>query len=191
MRTLLFLIVAGWFGLAQGVEVAGVRLPDRTGVGAGGPELVLNGAGLRTRFFIKVYAAGLYLEKKSQTTAAVLALKGPKRVSMHLLRDLTASQILEAVHDGVKANNSPAELESLKTQLGEFDAVMTQLGPIRKGDVVTLDYVPGAGTVVTLNGQAKGKPIAGTTLYDALLRVWLGDNPVQDDLKKELLGQPG
>ena len=85
MRTPLVLIVAGWFGLAQGVEVAGVRLLDRTGVGAGGPELVPNGAGLRTRFLIKVYAAARYLEKKRPTTAAVLALKGPKRVSMHLL----------------------------------------------------------------------------------------------------------
>jgi hypothetical protein len=190
MRTLLFLIVTGWIGLAQAVEVAGVQLPDRTRVSAGGPELVLNGAGLRTRFFFKLYAAGLYLEKKSPTTAAVLAQTGPKRVSMHLLRDLTAGQILEAVHDGVNANNSPADLEKLKAQLADFDAVMGQLGPIKSGDLVTLDYVPGAGTVVTLGGQAKGRPIAGTALYDALLRVWLGDKPVQDDLKKELLGQP-
>lgn len=191
MRALLLLIAAAWLGIAHGAEVAGVKLPDRTRVDAGGPELVLNGAGLRTRFFIKVYAAGLYLEKKSQTPAAVLALAGPKRVAMHLLRDLSAQQILEAVHDGIDANNSPAERETLKPQLGEFDVVMTELGPIKKGDVVTLDYLPGAGTVVTMNGQAKGKPIAGEALYQALLRVWLGDSPVQEDLKKELLGQPG
>ncbi len=189
MRALLFLVAAAWIGVAHGAEVAGVKLPDRTRVGAGGPELVLNGTGLRTRFFVKVYAAGLYLEKKSQTEAAVLALAGPKRVSMHLLRDLSAKQILDALHDGVDANNSPAEREKLKPQLGELDVVMTQLGPIKEGDVVTLDFVPGTGTVVTVNGQAKGKAIAGEALYQALLRVWLGDNPVQDDLKKGLLGQ--
>ena len=189
MRALLVLFAAGWFGAAAAAEVAGVKLPDRLRIGTGGPELVLNGAGLRTRFFLKVYAAGLYLEKKSTTTPGVLALQGPKRVSMHLLRNVSAKQILEALHDGVAANNSPADLAKLKPQLDELDAVMTGMGPIKEGDVVTLDYLPGAGTVVTVNGQAKGKPIAGTALYDALLRVWLGDDPVQDDLKKELLGK--
>lgn len=192
MRALLVLFAAAWFGAAAAAaEVAGVKLPDRVRIGTGGPELVLNGAGLRTRFFVKVYAAGLYLEKKSTATPAVLALQGPKRVSMHLLRNVSAKQILEALHDGVAANNSPAELAKLKPQLDELDAVMTSMGPIKEGDVVTLDYVPGIGTVVTVNGQAKGKPIAGVALYDALLRVWLGDDPVQDDLKKELLGKQG
>lgn len=191
MRALLVLFAAVWLGAADAAEVAGAKLPDRLRIGSGSPELVLNGAGLRTRFFVKVYAAGLYLEKKSTTTAAVLALQGPKRVSMHLLRNVSAKQILDALHDGVAANNSPAELAKLKPQLDALDGVMTSMGPIKEGDVVTLDYVPGAGTVVTVNGQAKGKPIAGTTLYDALLRVWLGDDPVQDDLKKELLGKQG
>jgi len=190
MRALFFLIAATWLGAAHGIEVAGVKLPDRVRVDAGGPELVLNGAGLRTRFFLKVYAAGLYLEKKSATAAAALALKGPKRVSMHLLRGLSAKQILDALHDGVDANNSPAERERLKSELAELDVVMTQLGPIKEGDVVTLDFVPGTGTIVTVNGAAKGKAIAGEALYEALLRVWLGDAPVQDDLKKALLGQP-
>jgi len=191
MRALLFLIAATWLGAAQAVDIAGAKLPDRVRVTASGPELVLNGAGLRTRFFVKVYAAGLYLEKKSETTAAVLALKGPKRVSMHLLRDLSAKQILDALHDGVDANNSPAEREGLKPELAALDVVMTQLGPIKDGDIVTLDFVPGTGTVVTVNGVAKGKAIAGEALYQALLRVWLGNAPVQDDLKKALLGQPG
>jgi Chalcone isomerase-like len=190
MKALLVLVAAAWIGIAQGAEVAGVKIPDKTRVAASGPELVLNGAGLRTRYFIKVYAAGLYLEKRTGTTAAVLALKGPKRVSMHLLRDLTAKQILDALHDGVAANNSPGEQGNLKTQLGELDTVMTQLGPIKEGDVVALDFVPGTGTVVTVNGQAKGTPIAGDALYQALLRVWLGDSPAQEDLKQELLGQP-
>ena len=189
MRALLFLGIAAWLSVAQGAEVAGVTLPERIRVDAGGPELVLNGAGLRTRFFLNVYAAGLYLEQKSATPAAVLALAGPKRVTMHLLRDLSAQQILEAVHDGIDANNSPAERENLKPQLGAFDEVMGQLGPLKKNDVVTLDYLPGSGTVVTLNGLAKGKAIAGVPLYLALLRVWLGDDPVQEDLKRKLLGQ--
>jgi Chalcone isomerase-like len=188
MRALILLLAAFWAGIAQGVEIAGVQLPDKTTVSAGGPEIVLNGAGIRTKFFVKVYAAGLYLEKKSSTPAAVLALTGPKRVSMHLLREVSAKQILDALHEGVEANNSAAAREKLKPQLDALDAVMTGMGPLKKGDVVTLDYVPGSGTVVTVNAQPKGKPIPGNPLYDALLRVWLGEDPVQDDLKKELLG---
>ncbi len=191
MKFLPTLIAVAWIGVAQGAEVAGVKLPDSVRVAAGGPQLVLNGAGLRTRFFVKVYVAGLYLEKKSQTTAAVLALAGPKRVSMHLLRELSARQIHGALQDGVAANNSAEEQETLMPQLGELDVVMAQLGPIKEGDVVTLDFVPGTGTVVTVNGQAKGNPIAGDALYRALLRVWLGDSPAQEDLKQALLGQPG
>jgi hypothetical protein len=188
MRAFFILLATIWMGPAQGVEIGGAQLPDRTTVSAGGPEIVLNGAGLRIKFFVKVYAAGLYLEKKSGIPAAVLALAGPKRVSMHLLRDVSAKQILDALHEGVEANNSAAAREKLKPQLDALDAVMIGMGPIKKGDVVTLDYVPGSGTVVTVNGQPKGKPIAGNALYDALLRVWLGDDPVQEDLKKELLG---
>ena len=191
MRALLLLVCAGWIGFAHAVEVAGVNLADRMRISAGGPELVLNGSGLRTRFFFKVYAAGLYLEKKSNTPAAVLALAGPKRVAMHLLRNVSAKEILDALHDGITANSSAAELEKLKPRLAQLDTVMSQLGPVKEGDVVTLDYLPGSGTAVTLNGKAKGEPIAGAALYEALLRVWLGDKPVQDDLKKELLGQPG
>jgi hypothetical protein len=184
-------MAAAWIGVAQGVEVAGVKLPDKTRVVAGGPDLVLNGAGLRTEYFVKVYAAGLYLEKKSQTTAAVLALAGPKRVSMHLLRELSARQIQVALQDGIAANNSAEEQETLMPQLGELDVVMAQLGPTKEGDVVTLDFVPGTGTVITVNGKVKGSPIAGDALYRALLRVWLGDSPAQDDLKQALLGKPG
>jgi hypothetical protein len=45
------------------------------------------------------------------------------------------------------------------------------------------------GTVVTLNGEVKGKSIPGYDVYLALLRVWLGDYPTSAGLKKALLGQ--
>ncbi len=171
--------------------MSGVKLDDKVRLGAGGPELVLNGAGVRTRFFVKVYAAGLYLAERKSTAADVLALGGPKRVAMHMMRDLGAQQLVDALNEGIAKNNPPAEVEKLKPQLAELTAIMTGIGEAKKGDVVTLDFLPDSGTQVGVNGQAKGKPIAGGELYRALLRVWLGEDPVQEDLKKALLGQPG
>jgi hypothetical protein len=191
MRTAVCLFAAACISGAHAAEVSGVKLEDKVRLGAAGPELVLNGAGLRTRFFVKVYAAGLYLAERKGAAADVLALAGPKRVAMHMMRDLSAQQLVDALNEGVAKNNPPAEVEKLKPQLAELTGIMTALGEAKKGDVVTLDFLPDAGTHVTLNGQAKGKPIPGGELYRALLRVWLGDNPVQDDLKKALLGQPG
>ncbi|MGH8695195.1 MAG: chalcone isomerase family protein [Burkholderiales bacterium] len=174
---------------AAAVEVAGVKLDDRVRVAPNAPELVLNGAGLRTRFFLKVYVAGLYVTEKKTATADVLALGGPKRVAMSMLRDLTAQQLSDALNDGFRANNPPSDQERYKAQLAELTAIMSSLGAARTGDTVALDYLPEVGTRVLLNGEAKGKPIPDEGFYRGLLRVWLGENPVDADLKKGLLGQ--
>jgi len=73
---------------ALAAEVAGVKVEDRVKLGSG--ELVLNGAGLRTKAFFKVYVAGLYLAEKKTSASEVLALPGAKRVSMRLMRELCA-----------------------------------------------------------------------------------------------------
>jgi hypothetical protein len=170
-------------------EVGGVKLDERTKIDAGGPELVLNGAGIRTRFVVKVYVAGLYLAEKKAAAAEAIALGGPKRVSITMLRDVGAKQFNEALVEGFRANNSAADVEKLKAPLDELSAIMNALGEAKKGGVITLDFVPGTGTRVLVDGTAKGKPIAGDEFYRALLRIWLGDRPVDGDLKKGMLGQ--
>ena len=175
---------------ALAAEVEGVQLDDRLALGAGSPELVLNGAGLRTRFFFDVYVAGLYLAEKKSSAAEAIALPGPKRVALRLLRNVSAKTLLDALNEGMQANNSPAELDALKSQLGELAALMNAIGEAKKGDSVALDFDPASGTRVSLNGKELGKPIAGADFYRALLRVWLGDKPVQDNLKRALLGAP-
>jgi len=174
-------------GLAA--EVAGVKLDDKVRIAPDAPELVLNGAGVRTRVIVKVYVAGLYLPEKKSAAADVLALPGPKRVWLSMLREVTGSQMSEALTDGVRANNPPADQERYKAQLAELTAIMNSLGGAKNGEVVALDYLPEVGTRVLLNGEAKGKPIPDEGFYRALLRVWLGENPVDTDLKKGLLGQ--
>ncbi|MEP7205496.1 MAG: chalcone isomerase family protein [Casimicrobiaceae bacterium] len=168
---------------AHAVEVAGVRLDDR--VTLGGKELVLNGAGVRTRAIFKVYVAGLYLPERASEAAAALAAP-VRRVQLDLLRTLSAEQLVDALDDGLKENNTEAELAAVRAQVDALGAVMKGFREVHEKDVITLDYVDG-GTRIGLNGQVKGT-IAGEPFNRALLRVWLGERPVQADLKKAMLG---
>jgi len=182
LLALMFLLL--WALPAFALEVAGVNVAGKVAVGAG--ELVLNGAGIRTRAIFKVYVAALYLTEKKSGAAEVLALGGAKRVAITLLRDLSAQQLIEAFDDGIKANSSAAELDTLKPRVAELLSLFTDG---KKGDVILLDFLPGSGTSVSLNATVRGKPIPGEDLYRAVLRIWLGDKPVDGDLKQGMLGQ--
>jgi hypothetical protein len=171
---------------ALAAEVAGVKVDERIKLESG--ELVLNGAGLRTKAFFKVYVAGLYLAEKKTSAGEVLALPGAKRVSMRLMRELSAKQLTDALDEGIRDNTPAAEQESLKGRIGELIAIMSALGSAKEGDVIALDWLPGSGTRVVLNGEPRGAAIEGEDFYRALLRIWLGDNPVSGSLKKSLLG---
>ncbi len=187
------LLIAAFFAssVAQAADVAGVKLEDKLRLASGGPELVLNGAGIRTRAIFKVYVAGLYLPEKKGTTGEVLALAGPKRVAMTMLRDLGAQQLSEALAEGIRNNSTAAEQDALKARVEELLAIMNSLGEAKKGDAIQLDFLPDSGTRVVVNGQPRGKPIAGDDFYRALLRIWLGDKPVDGDLKRGMLGHAG
>ena len=170
---------------ASAAEVAGVKIDDRTRVG--NSELTLNGAGLRRRAFFQVYAIGLYLPQKAANAAAVLDQPGPKRVSIHMLRDVGADAFTEALADGIRANHSEAEVKALEPRVKALGSIMAELKEAKKGMAIALDW-NGKETVLLAQGQPRGQPIPGEDFYRALLRIWLGDKPVQDDLKKALLG---
>jgi hypothetical protein len=170
---------------ASAAEVHGVRLDDKVQLES--RELVLNGAGLRKRIIFNVYVIGLYLPEKKSDTAAVLALAGPKRASIHMLRDVGADTFSEALVDGLRANTSEAEYKALEPRVQQLSATIAELKEAKKGMNISLDWT-GAATQLLVNGKPAGKPIAGEDFYRALLRIWLGDKPVQDDLKRALLG---
>lgn len=165
-------------------EVAGVKIDEQIKVG--NSELVLNGAGLRSRVFIKVYVGALYVTQKAATPAALLDAGNPRRMSLRLLRDLDADTLYGALLDGLKNNNSEAELAALKAPIDQFAEIMKKIGNARSGDTVAIDFT-GDGVGVSLNGEARGK-VTGATFGRALLKVWLGDKPVDASLKKALLG---
>lgn len=171
---------------AQPAELEGVKLAPSITVASA--PLVLNGAGLRTRAFFKVYVAALYTPQKSTDAAALLAQKGPRRVALTLLREVDADTFAGALNDGLRDNHTEAQLTALKPQIDALNAALKSGGAAKKGDVIHLDFDPASGTRVTVNGQPRGNPIAGDGFFDALLRIWLGERPVDASLKKGLLG---
>jgi len=172
--------------LALAAEVAGVKVDERAKLGSS--ELQLNGAGVRTRLFFKVYVGALYLPERKSSATEVLALRGAKRVSMALLRDLTARQLTDALEEGIRANSSEAELAALKERIEALVATMKEIGSAKEKTVITLDFLPESGTRVTVDGEPRGKTVPGEDFFVALLRIWLGEKPVDADLKKAMLG---
>jgi hypothetical protein len=188
MKTFLWFMVAGALalgavGIAPATEIGEVRLDDKVAVG--GQELLLNGAGIRTRAIFKVYVASLYLPQKASDLQGVL-LKNPRRIQLNLLRNLSADQLADALSDGLVEANTPADVAAVKPQTDQLLAIMKAFKEVKEKDVVTLDFVDGA-TKVGWNGETKGT-IPGAAFNQALTRIWLGDKPVQADLKKALLG---
>jgi hypothetical protein len=185
MKKLVLVLLAFAAGGAAAADVEGVRLEDKTQVES--RELVLNGAGLRKRFIFKVYVMGLYLPEKKTDAAGVIQLPGPKRAAIHMLRNVSAEQFTEALVEGLRANHSEADFRKLEPKVKELADVMAEVGEAKKGMAIALDWT-GSETRLLVDGKPAGKPIAGEDFYRALLRIWLGEHPVQDDLKKALLG---
>jgi hypothetical protein len=177
---------------ARALEIEGVRIEERANLGAGAPPLVLNGAGVRHRLaMVKVYVGALYLQAKQGSAEAVLKDPGAKRVAMHILAEEVSAKELIASLNGALANNHiPAELALIESRLRELNRVMSGIGVLKKGAVVCLDYLPGTGTRVTVDGQQK-IVIPGEDFYQALLRVWIGKKPVDGRLRDAMLGGGG
>lgn len=165
-------------------EVAGVRIDEKLKVG--GSELVLNGAGLRSKVFIKLYVGALYVSQKSAAPGSLIDATSPRRMSLRLLRDIGADTLYGALDDGLSNNNTPAELAEIKVPSEQFGALMKGIGKVKEGDTVAIDFTA-EGVAVSLNGEVRGK-VAGPAFARALLKVWLGDKPADGSLKKALLG---
>jgi Chalcone isomerase-like len=171
--------------LAAAAEVSGVKVEDKATIG--GQDLVLNGAGMRTRLFIKVYVGALYLPQKASTAAGALAGNQARRVALMLQRDVSSEQLLESLRAGLADNNSQSDLDAIKPQVDQFATIFRSVGEAKSGQMIEIDYIPANGTRISVDGVVKGT-ISGEAFNKALLNVWLGDKPVQESLKKALLG---
>ncbi|HEY3203590.1 MAG TPA: chalcone isomerase family protein [Thermoanaerobaculia bacterium] len=174
-------LVLGLAAPASAGELSGVKMPDTETIE--GKTLKLNGMGLRKKMIFKVYVAGLYLENPSKDAAAVLSATEIKSMRLHILRGLRGSKVSEAISEGFE-RNSNAQIGALKARLERFSAMIPD---VAEGDEILLTWVPEKGTKVTVRGTDRGV-IEGRDFSGALFAVWLGPHPVQEDLKKALLG---
>ena len=171
---------------AQAMDVGGVNVPDTASVA--GKELKLNGAGTRAILFLKFYAIGLYLPEKKATAADVQALAGPRRVALHIQKEINSDEFGKLFIEGMNKNSTKEEKAKVVGQTVKFGEMFSALEPVKKGDVVTLDWIPGTGTVAQLNGKKIGETMPDIAFYNAVLRIWLGESPAQENVKRELLG---
>ena len=176
-----FLVSATTFNL-NAATLAGVTLPDTQQVA--GKTLVLNGMGIRTKYMVKVYVGGLYLEQKSSDANAIMKSDSPKQIVMKFLHGASKSQMADAFNEGFR-DNSP---EAMKTMKSQIDQLIGGLDAVKTGDTMVFTYVPGTGCSLAINGQNK-VTIADPAFAPVLMSVWLGPKPPTADLKKGMLGQ--
>jgi hypothetical protein len=174
-------VSASMFDL-HAASLAGVTLPDTEHVG--GTKLLLNGLGVRTKYMVKVYVAGLYLEQKSADANAIIQADAPKQIVMKFVHGASKSQMADAFNESFK-DNTP---DAVTTMTPDIDRLLGALEPIKAGDQMVFTYVPGTGTTFSINGTEK-LTIAGPAFGRVLFSVWLGAKPPNADLKKGMLGQ--
>jgi hypothetical protein len=179
---ILLLLVTAVVNLRAGT-LAGVTLPDT--VQAGSTSLQLNGIGLRTKFMVKVYVAGLYLPQKSSDANAILKADTPKQIVMHFVRDVTRNQLTDGFAESFH-NNTPDAEKALKS---DIDRLFAALEPVRDGEEIIFTYLPEKGTSA-VQASTEKLTIGGNAFAEILFSVWLGPKPPNSALKKGLLGQP-
>ncbi|NMC62623.1 MAG: hypothetical protein GYA55_05575 [SAR324 cluster bacterium] len=148
-----------------------------------GDELLLNGTGIRraTLLRLKVYSAGLYLKQKSSNADEILETIDPKQIQMLFLREVAEEKIISTWLDGIKANNDRGEKWELPLK-----KLLEGIGDVKEGERLILSM---SETSVKLE-SSKGfsKEINQDSFGTALLRIWLGPNPPDQELKEGLLG---
>lgn len=167
------------------VEVEGVRYEPTIRVADA--DLTLNGQGVRTRFIIKAYTIALYLPGPADSLDAAANGKGPKRIEIVPLMGFSADQFTGPLVKGMKKNLPAPDFEAMQPRIQAFVADLSKIQEVRKGSRISLEWQPGTGTRATVDGREVSRPVEGEDFYRALLSIWIGNRPTQDDLKQHLL----
>lgn len=180
---------AGLFSVAASaatIVIHGVKVEDTATVA--GVPLQLNGAGTRYKGPFKVYVGDLYTAKKVSSIEELVAAPGPKRLTMTFLREIEAGPFGKLLTRGVEDNNSKAEMSKLVPGLIRMGEIFTVNKVLIPGDVITLDWIPGTGMVVTAKGKVQGEPFKEPEFFKAIMSIWFGPVPADHTLKDAMLG---
>jgi hypothetical protein len=196
MQTLRGLVSALVLGCAMSgawaaVEVSGVPLDETVTVN--GVPLQLNGAGFRKRGYFKIDVTALYLQQKVNSMEALEKLPGIKRIQLAIQQDVTGSQASRYFLIDFEASATPAEFAQLINEVSLIGNIYSALPKIKKGDIVTMDWIPGKGMIATLNGAVL-TPHGATSPYmnnellgRVMLRMYVAAKTPQE-LHDNLLG---
>lgn len=181
-------LAAAGTALADTTQVAGVKYENT--LQTGNATLVLNGAGVRYKAVFKVYAAGLYLTRKANTTEEVLRTPGPKRMHIVMLREINASELGKLFTRGMEDNAPKDEFSKSVAGTLKMSEIFFRIKKLNAGDSFSVDWVPGVGTTIVVNGKPAAEPIKEPEFFSALVKIWLGQSPADANLKDALLGKP-
>lgn len=185
-RTPLVLLFASLASIsATAASIEGVEIPDS--MASAGVPLVLNGAGVRNRFFMDVYIAGLYLREKSRDATDIVAADEPMTIKLHIVSGLiTRERMQSSIEDGFERSTA-GNTAALRSQIDALkNAFSDEIAP---GDVFDLAYVPGKGLEISRNGTLATTVAGGPTFKRALFAIWLSERAVQPSLRRALLGR--
>nr|WP_240933304.1 chalcone isomerase family protein [Diaphorobacter sp. HDW4B] len=172
---------------ATAMEVGGVQFAATQQVQQS--TLQLNGAGVRYKAVFKVYAAALYLEKTAQTPAEVFAQNTPKRLIVHMLREIDSSELGKLFSRGMEDNMDKAAFSKVVPGVLRMSQIFSEHKKLQAGEQFMVDWIPGTGTVITVRGQQQGEPFKEPEFFNALMGIWLGPKPADWKLKDGLLGK--
>ncbi len=169
---------------AVAMQIGKVTLPDS--LMAGEDTLLLNGAGLRKKFFIKVYAGGLYLKQKDANPVKIIDEDAPMAIRMHFIHNRVSSEkLVNGWNKGFK-NGTGGNIAPIQTEIDQFNAFFSE--EAKKDDVYDIIYVSEQGVSVYIKGELKGI-VKGLEFKKAVFSIWLGEKPADTKLKKGMLGQ--
>ncbi len=190
-RTAAFLLIACLItpigARAQSTEVGGVKFENTLQVG--GTKLLLNGAGVRYKAVFKVYAAGLYLSMKASTPESVIAAPGPRLLQIVMLRDIDGNELGKLFIKGMEQNAPREDFSKSINGIMRMSDVFSSRKKLLAGESFTIEWVPGVGTHILINGKASGEAVKEPEFYSSLMKIWLGQSPADASLKDALLGK--
>jgi hypothetical protein len=172
---------------AAAADAGGVRLDDYATIGD--QTLVLNGAGSLTQSGMKSYVAAFYMRARKKSLPEIAELTWwAKRISMTMTRDMSSDELGESIVAGIRRNCTPDQTKRFGPHLVSTGDLLSKTPIFKRGTTLTFDWVPSRGTVIAVDGKPLGDPIPDEAFYQAILKVWLGDRPVDPDLRTAMLG---
>ncbi len=172
---------------ALALEISGVKVEETAKVA--NVDLRLNGAGVRYKAIFKVYVAALYLPEKKDNVNDILTMNGPRRLTLSMLREVSSEAFGQSFMEGLNKNSNKAEKSKIIQQMLRFGEMFAAIPELKKGDVVAVEWVPNVGSICTLNGKRVAEPFPDIAFFNALMKIWLGENPADANLKRALLGE--